>query len=461
MNGWGPKVRRLLTATLLGTCTSIVLLPATPSAAETGYHYYQYTCMNGAFIPRQQPRPIQVQIAIPKSVRVGERIAVDWTMSESPLVSSAHFPAGGRFSATATVDVAGLWQGKLDSTGTKEQAELNAGTTLELPTAISGSVSTTKEGRLFITPRLLTLTFTPPASTVRVNDTNDPNARHDADPHLHGPIAYVGDWFYAADRAKYNDYQGDLHATKTNGASAEVKFLGDGIQYIGERVETVGEVEIYVDGSADPIDKIDAKDASVPAEKPKAQEVLWSKKLNYGDHTVTFKNVAPPGTHMAVDAFDLTTSTLQSPPSMFSAVCSYTGTPATVAVDVLPAASNGGNGSDDDDDDDGYGHISDGDDSVRGVVVLSGGGLGHGAPTATATTTVKPTPKKTSKARSTPQVRVTPKGGAHTGEAPDRDTSAPLLIGYGTVLALGGVLGGLALRRRQAVHGGAGRGRAA
>ncbi|MET8162397.1 hypothetical protein ABZT47_39070 [Sphaerisporangium sp. NPDC005289] len=442
MNGWAPKLRRSLAAAALVACAGAVALPVAPGNADTGYHHYPYTCINGAFIPRGGPQPIQVEIAIPKTVRVGERIAVDWTMTASPLVSSNHFPAGGRLSATATVDVGGLWQGKLDSTGTKEQAELQPGGRLEMPTAISGSVSTTKEGKLYIIPRLLTLTFTPPASTVRVNDSDA--APHNGDPHQHGPIVYKGNWFYAGDRAQYGDYENDLHATKDQNDTAEVKFLGNRIKYIGERVETVGKVAVYVDGVRESVD-IDAEDPA-PQDKPKAQQVLWSKDLPYGDHTVKFQNLAEPGTHMAVDAFEFTTTELASPPSMFSAVCYYEGEPATVTVDVLPAANGGSNGGNDGNSS-GNQHISDGDDSARGVIVLSGGGSGHGAPTETAS----PTPKasKTSKARSTPQVRVTPRGGAHTGEAPEQDPRPGAFIAYGSVLLLGSVAGGLVLRRRR------------
>ncbi|GGL16873.1 hypothetical protein Sme01_71110 [Sphaerisporangium melleum] len=451
MNGWGSKFRRSLTTatTLAAACAAgAIILPAAPGVADTGYHHYQYTCQGGAFIPRSQELPIQVDVAIPKTVRVGERIAVDWTMSASPLVSSAHFAKGGRLSVTATVDVAGLWQGKLDSTGTKEQGELQAGGPLEMPTAISGSVSTIKEGKLLLTPGQLTLTFTPPASTVRVNDTDDPTAPHGGvdKTHQHGPIVYDdhGDWIYADKRESYGDFQNDLHASNKPGSFVEVKFLGDRIRYIGERVKTVGKVAIKIDDSKEPVEVIDAHDEQSPEPKPKAQQVLWDKKLDYGDHTVTFTNLAETGSIMAVDAFEFITGDLAVPPSMFTAVCSFDGTPATATVDVVaaptPTPSPSSSGS---------GRVSDGDDSVRGVVVLSGGGQGHGAPTETAS----PTPKasKTPKASSTPQVRVTPRGGAHTGEAPDGVGAGPL-IGYGTALTLASALGGLALRRRRAAH---------
>lgn len=96
-------------------------------------------------------------MSIPKTVRVGERLALEWTLSDSPFASPAVFKAGGRLMATGTVDVVGLWQGKLDSSGSKDQGNLALGGPLELPTAISGSVATTKEGKLSITPKSLIL----------------------------------------------------------------------------------------------------------------------------------------------------------------------------------------------------------------------------------------------------------------------------------------------------------------
>ncbi len=437
------------------------MFPATPSSAETVYHHFPYTCTDGAL---RRGSNLEVEVAIPKSVRVGERIPLQWTLSQSPLASSAKFKAGGRLYVTATVDVGGLWQGKLDSTGSKEQSELALGGPLELPTAISGAVSTTKEGKLFITPRDLAFDFTPPADTVKINDTDLPNEQPSTGPHAHPPVNYLGEWVYSGkgDRAGLGDYQEDVHASNKNGTTAEMTFVGTGIEYIAERASNLGEVQIEVrpklpsDG-APPVVKVDAFDKDTAPTKPKAQEILYSKKgLRYGDYKITLTNLAADDTYMVVDAFNVITETLSVPPSYFRTNCRYTGTSPAATVDVVAAAANNGDGSNGGNN--GNGQVTDGDDSARGVIVLSGGGQGHGAPTATATATKTAKATKTSKATKTPQVRVTPKGGAHTGEAPGRDTSAPLLIGYGTTLALGGVVGGLALRRRRAVHGSADRG---
>ncbi|WP_214414955.1 hypothetical protein [Sphaerisporangium fuscum] len=460
MNGWGSRIRGSLAVSVLGA--GLVMLGSTPSSADTDYHHYEYICSGGAFLPKQSSQPVQVQVAIPRTVRVGERLALEWTLTGSPLLASFPFSAGGRLTATAKVDVAGLWQGTLDSAGSKDQGELKQGSRLELPTAVTGSVSTAKEGKLSITPRDLVLEFTPPASTVRVNDTDDPNEQVASESHRHGPIVYQGDWRYygKTDRAKYGDHLDDLHATNAASGSVEVKFLGDGIQYIGERVSSVGKVKVYIDGADEPVDEVNAYDPA-PVDKPNAQAVLWVKKdLPYGWHTVRFTKGEPASAYMAVDAFDFITSTLPAPPPMFKATCSYKGVPTTVNVDVLPASTNGNGNNGGAGGSNGDGRVSDGDDSVRGVVVLSGGGQGHGTPTATATATTTVTPKPTSTAKAsktpkvsrTPQVRVTPVGGAHTGERPDPDSTGPLLMGYGAALALGGFAGHLVLRRRRAAH---------
>ncbi|GII79780.1 hypothetical protein Sru01_47620 [Sphaerisporangium rufum] len=447
MNGWSSRISGTIAAGLLVAGTGTVLLPAAPATAESVVYGYQYRCEGGAHL-NFPGATIEVRVEIPKSVKVGERIPLQWTLDRSPLASHDRYKAGGRLIATATVDVAGVWQGKLDSTGGKDQAELAKGGPLELPAAIAGSVGATAEGKLAITPRQLLLDFVPPADTVRVNDTDDPGEPRATGDHTHGPIQYRGKWFYSdktqPDRA--GDHQQDLHATETTGDTATVNFTGTKIAYIGERVSTVGKVEITVDGK-DPV-QVNAHDEA-PHDRPKAQETLWtSKELAYGDHTVTVKNLGGPAPVMAVDAFDVSTGTLSYPPGYFHTTCTYSGIATSVIVDVLPAGTGNGDGGDDggDDGDGGGGNggqvgDGDGDDSARGIVVVQ-------APVRRVTPSPSPSRTPTRSPSSTPQVRVTPRGGAHTGEAVAATSPAPLLVGYGSLLALGGLAGALALRRR-------------
>lgn len=368
--------------------------------------------------------------------------------------------------ATGTVDVVGLWQGKLDSSGSKDQGNLALGGPLELPTAISGSVATTKEGKLSITPKSLILDFIPPADKITVNDDNPSSSPGVGGWHWRPVIGYSPQWSYSdsSEPARHDDYQQDVHWTNVPERMVSVTFVGTGLEYVTERFSDMGKVQIKIDNDAplatQPNASLEADNVTKVTTR-KSQQVLWSvHNLPYKEHTVTVTNKADPGNYMLLDAFNIITDQLSNPPAteIFRTKCDYVGNPVTATVDVVAASgsgdgSNGGNNGNNN----GKGQITDGDDSDRGVIVLSGGGQGHGAPTATATATKTAKPTKTSKATKTPQVRVTPKGGAHTGEAPENG-SAPLLIGYGTTLALGGVVGGLALRRRRAVHGSADQG---
>ncbi|WP_248962614.1 hypothetical protein [Sphaerisporangium perillae] len=392
---------------------------------------------------------------------MGERIPLEWTvLGQSPLVSSAKLAAGGRLSVTGTVDVTGLWQGQLDSTGSKDEGELGPGAILELPAAISGSVATSKEGKLSITPRDLVFDFTPPAETVPINDTANLKEPTNLE---QGPITYAGDWVYAGNRAGLGDHDEDVHAATDVDAKATVTFVGTGIEFLAEQADNMGKVRISVDPSnGTDVTVVNAYAKGVPHEHPLTQQLLWSKTdLPYDRHTVTFEKVPDvqgEGPYMVMDRFNLITGVLKSPPKYFKTTCKYMGEASLATVDVLPASNNGGN---DNNGTGGNGQVTDGDDSVRGVVIVPGDGSGHGAPTATASPTPKATKTtKKPKPSTTPQVRVTPKGGAHTGEAPEHDTSAPALIGYGTALTLGGLVGGLALRRRRAAHRTLGRGNA-
>ncbi|MFC7388166.1 hypothetical protein [Sphaerisporangium rhizosphaerae] len=430
MNGWAPKLRRSLAAGILGVCAALLLMPPGQGSADTNNYIYTYSCKRKL---SDSYETVRVKVAIPRTVRVGEQLALTWTLSDSKLLSPADFKTGSKVSVTGTADVDGLWQGQLNSVGTKDQGELKREqSSLALPTGVSGSVATTKEGKLTVTPRDLVVDLTPPVSQDLINDTETL------------PIEYTGAWHYSdkADPARSGDHLQDVHWTTAADGKVAVKFTGTGIEYLTERYIDMGEVEVRLDrDSSRPWPKPDAsKDENgKPAETRISKKVLWSiHDLPYGEHTLWVIN-GQDGKYMLVDAFNIITDQLSSPPEYLRTTCTPTETPDPVTVDVVAAAPS--------DENDGNQHISDGDDSARGVIVLSGGGSGHGAPTETAS----PTPKasKTSKARSTPQVRVTPRGGAHTGEAPEQDPRPGAFIAYGSVLLLGSVAGGLVLRRRR------------
>ncbi|MEU8265613.1 hypothetical protein AB0B89_00485 [Sphaerisporangium sp. NPDC049002] len=400
-----------------------------------------------------------MDVSIPKTVEVGKQLPLAWTFSDSKLISTADSKAGGSVLITATARVGGLWQGWLDSLGTKDQPQLTAEKTkLELPTALTGAVATSKEGKITITPAEMVLNFSPPAGNTTYNNT------HIAPD---GPIiAYKdksgnspGGWELSdsSKRPGIDDIDGDVHQTTHEGDRVTVTFTGTGLQYITERHALMGPGDVDFPQSKKPLifDASKEKDGTaVPQNMRRTRQVLWEDlNLDYGTYTATFINKT--GAYMLVDGFTVITDIEKIKPELFQRRCRpLVENPTMMTVDVVASSSNG-NGSNDGNN--GNGQVTDGDDSARGVIVLSGGGQGHGAPTATATATKTAKPTTTSKVSKTPQVRVTPKGGAHTGEAPANHTSSSLLIGYGTTLTLG-VIGGLALRRRRAVHGSADRG---
>ncbi|MBB5624980.1 hypothetical protein [Sphaerisporangium krabiense] len=406
-------------------------------------------------------KKVDVQVAVPKTVPLGQQIPVEWTLTNSTLAVPRKFPTGGKISVRGILQVSGLWQGQLDSLGTKDQGELAAGGVVSLPTAITGAVATSKIGKLTVKPGDLLVDFQPPAEETLLNNTATG---------ANGPITYVGaappppegGWALSGPSERpspqFDDYQGDVHHTTKQGDKATVTFFGTGLQYITERHAAMGEVEVTGAGvTTETVDaSVEEDKAPVPVDTRKSKQVLWQKNdFTYGQHTVTFTNKAVNGKYMLVDAFKVSTDPNRVPSDYFRTTCRVkdNGDLKTATVEIVPAPSTSTSSSPST-----SGQISDGDDSARGVVVLSGGGQGHGAPTATATVTQTPKPKAKAKTSSTPQVRVTPRGGAHTGEAPERDGAALLLVGYGAALTVGGLAGGVLLRRRRAARAAIGRG---
>jgi hypothetical protein len=65
---------------------------------------------------------------------------------------------------------------------------------------------------------------------------------NDDDPAIH----YHGDWLHSTGR-KYGDIRGDVHATQTVGAAAELTFDGTGIELLSEKVADHGVMEVRLD----------------------------------------------------------------------------------------------------------------------------------------------------------------------------------------------------------------------
>jgi len=157
-------------------------------------------------------------------------------------------------------------------------------------------------------------TPTPPATGLTVT-LNDSDSR----------IGYSGSWGYSNNRG-LGDHGDDVHYVETNGAAFEHTFQGTGIQYVTEKHESQGEVEVYLDGQL-----VETVDTSLPAADGRlSQQVVYSvADLPSGSHTL--RVVKKSGSFMLLDKLVVTLdSQLSSTSGAFNKAA-----PADVTVDVL------------------------------------------------------------------------------------------------------------------------------
>lgn len=157
-------------------------------------------------------------------------------------------------------------------------------------------------------------TPTPPATGLTVT-LNDNDSR----------IGYSGSWGYSNNRG-LGDHGDDVHYVETNGAAFEYTFQGTGIQYVTEKHESQGEVEIYLDGQL-----VDTVDTSLPAADGRlSQQVVYSiADLPSGSHTL--RVVKKSGSFMLLDKLVVTLdSQLSTTSGAFNRAA-----PADITVDVL------------------------------------------------------------------------------------------------------------------------------
>ncbi|MCM2997161.1 S-layer homology domain-containing protein [Paenibacillus cellulositrophicus] len=131
--------------------------------------------------------------------------------------------------------------------------------------------------------------------SVYIND-NDPG------------ITYSGSWSSQGGRSA-GDYKGDVHFTETDGDFFEYAFNGSGIDLITEKDPEQGDVDVYLDGAAEP------ETVSTYTEGSKqAQQVVYTLSgLAEGPHTI--KAVKKTGKYMLLDALKVTASHLIDPVS--------------------------------------------------------------------------------------------------------------------------------------------------
>ncbi|MEU1881289.1 hypothetical protein ABZ470_28625 [Streptosporangium sp. NPDC020072] len=427
---------------------SLVVLTSSQSVADTDTYISDFFCTPSNDLAPAQAK-VLVRVAFPTKVYIGQSLDIKWTLGDSPFKAPEDSPAKARVVARGSAGISDYWSGTgtLDSMGETVVANaLQKGAPLPLPTLAPGSYIVGKEGEIKVTPRSLTVQYLPSDEVTVFNDSVN-GAENPA-------IKYsVGNkWIRRADD-KIDDIGKDVHATTDDGATAEFSFTGTGVEYVTERDDDMGEVEVTLTEAGSPVQPATKVNASkeadgqtnVPADAKRTQQVLWSVKgLKYGTYTVKLKN-ASPGKYLIVDAFRVLKEPkpeLYTDVDNFNAVCKPTKaetvpvkvekspTPTPTATTPTPTPTRTPSVV----------------PSTYYTTVPP-----HTAtpkPTLTVTATVTPTrPTPTA-----PQVIVTPSGGAQTGEAPDENRSGAGLIGGGTAMVLASVVGGVALRRRRAAH---------
>ncbi|WP_328855573.1 hypothetical protein OHB01_15790 [Microbispora hainanensis] len=454
--------------------TAFVVGPSMTAQAETAQIDMDYRCTRG--VAGSTPVNLKVTLALQTALKVREPLDVRWGLaykdSLNTFLSPGLFPAGARVTATGVVGVLGeMWEGELNSIGSKDEGELDSGGALGLPELVSGSVGTTEPGVWEIEPRNLYIDFTPPASEEVVNDDE-------------AGITYDANWQDSSDRLPYyGDYLRDVHWTKVKDARVDYKFTGTGIDFISEQSTHGGPVRFFVDGKAGipaTADSSKERNGAPVLVEHKGNHNLWSMRgLSYGQHTLTVYN--GDDTEAYVDAFRVITEELRDPPQQFRAVCKPVKTPTAIRVVI-----GGGTGSSpsasvepsESPDTSASPSVSPTDENpgeesqspspspsatpspspsaspspaavqTQHYIVTAVVTQGSPSPTATRTVTLTATP-------SVAQVAITPQGGAQTGEAPERVSfSGMLLIGSGGALLLIGMLSGVAMLRRRAAHSG-------
>ncbi|MEV0967086.1 hypothetical protein [Microtetraspora glauca] len=463
-----------MAASVLGLAgAAAIVVPSMSAGASTAELVVDYACTGGVAGTGSGVVNLRTKVTIPTTLNVGDPLNIGWDLNYKDVTrfgAPALLPNGGKIEVTGNVQLSGAWEGVLKPMGNVDQeAPLVKGSPLKLPEGISDFAHTDRVGVVKVTPRKLFVDFRPPASEIMVND-DDPG------------ITYSADWDDHNDQlSQNNDYHLDLHRTTKAGAWASYTFTGTGVEYVAQKDQRAGPVDIFIDGVAGTPPRIDPSkndDGTQVNDANKGGQTLWRfRGLPYGQHTITVTNVED-GKWGQLDAFRVITRELVNPPKEYRAECNLVSAPVSVNVNIgeggtAPTSPGGSQSADPSDSGNpsgspstspsatasgsttptpgnsssppttGNGSTSTPTDSkLTSVVVL-------GSPTPTATTTIT-LPATTPTAA---QVKVTPKGGAQTGEAPETSrASAALLIGSGGAMVIGGVFSGIVLLRRRAAH---------
>lgn len=452
-----------------GVC---VVLPSTPASAAPADVVIDYDCYNvgNAYsIAKYAPVRLRTRLTFATDLVVGGALDLKWSIAYkdgSRFSSPGYYAKGAQMNVLGNAQITGAWQGVLQPTGATTIANgLRMDDPLALPAGIADPGQITRAGVIKIEPKDIVVDFAPPDGEATVNNGNDGD-----NPRNH-TITYNGAWTEFNDRLSSEHHvHNDYHETAQQGASAELKFIGTGVQYIGPHDREGGPVKVYLDGAqrAEVDPSRDANDDPVN-EVRNGGFTLWEspQDLAYGEHTIKIENGS---TNKAwLDAFRVTTNTSKVPTDFHRASCKLVSSPVAIEVTVrdkpgtsptqspsgspsaspsaspsptpttttTPPGNNNGN------------HNNNGNQTTADRLVSV-----HANTTTTATPTARTSTGPTATNYVAAQVKKTPSGGVPSGEAPEPSRQPYALMAGGSVLLLGSAAGGLAMRRRRAAHAG-------
>ncbi|MEU4227403.1 hypothetical protein AB0F17_24170 [Nonomuraea sp. NPDC026600] len=447
----------------LTAAVGLTVLHDVPASAAPADLEVQYLCKptGPKSIVRHDDVQLSTRLNFATDLVVGDPLNFTWKLdyaNDTRLQSPGYFAAGAQVHAVGNVELDSSWQGILKPKGAADQeSNLRPDDPLSLPEALTDPGLIDKPGTIKVTPKDIVLDFMPPDGSVEVNDGNDSDNPSDLE------IVYTGSWTPIIGRPSSEHHvHNDLHETTTAGDSAQLTFVGTGVEYIGPRDKDAGPVDIYIDGTKRATVDPSRDDNDDPVNDDlNGGATLWkSPSLAYGSHTIMIKSTSTAPVWL--DAFEVTTSTAKVPTGYHRATCTMIGGPVSVIVTVrergepttsqtptitptrTPTSTPTGSVTPSSTPTVSSPNVDPGID--RSLVSVVPGGV------RTTTATPKPTTTKTKYVKA--QVAKTPKGGVDSGEAPEPGRGSYGLIAGGSMLLMGSLTGGLLLRRRKAGHAG-------
>ncbi|SDK99277.1 hypothetical protein SAMN05421874_11431 [Nonomuraea maritima] len=472
------RLRKALIAASVGSAATLgmVVLPQVPASAAPADVVVDYLCdpVGASSIVRNGPVKLTTNLTFATDLSVGDPLNLTWKLAyaDDPrrLQAPGYFGEGGEVHAKGNVTHRSSWQGILQPRGVSDShGPLEPDDTLMLPEMINDPGQVGRAGTISLTPGNIELDFTPPDGEVVVNDGDDADNPSDM------RIVYSSNGWESKDDlpASENHVHNDLHETANEGATAMLTFVGTGVKYIGPTDKDSSKVKIHLDDL--PVATIDPSrdESDVPVNDDlDGGKTLWEwSGLNYGKHTIKIEKVSGEG-FMWVDAFEVSTTTAQTPTGYHSALCKPIDNPPTIVVTVgeraeptdPPGEDPGGEEPPDDEEPPGGGD-EDPENPPGGDEQQPPGGGGNQIedglgqvivnPQVSTSASVTPTsasPTATKYYRA--QVARTPRGGVDTGEAPEENEVPYGLMAVGMVVVMGTAGGGLLMRRRGAAHAG-------